>query len=464
MSDDPSPFTGAYLPTIHRLLPQAPDAEQGLLSSCLNAPRSVVALCLTHGIKEEHFHIPAHAIIYRKIVELWNKGAAIDFIILTTALRDAGELDQCGGAAFISMLFTFMPTAVNAGYYIKIVEEKFMLRELVRVCTEYASRSYDEQDDPHGLLAEAHGAVTKLAIRTSKANKSIRQLVVEAGERLEERTHGRSPQILTGIRRLDDASPVRPGDFLLIAGPRKSGKSCLAADIIRRVCIGGTRMPCAAFSLEMPDWQWVDRLIANVGRISMSGITRGKLTMEEQLDFPPTLDVIAKAPLEIFDAVYDLPGILARLRQLKAKHPTLALAVVDYCQLVEVIAKKHETRQQEVAQVSRSLKLIAGELEIALIGLSQLNEDGATRESRSLEQDSTAIWKVVEPLDENKNPIKGRENERTIYVPWQRNGPPNIRIRMKFFGNYMRFSEEEPVHEEQTELLDAPNGRGQHGR
>lgn len=128
MSNEPSPFSG-----IHRLLPQSPDAEQGLLSSCLIAPQSVVGLCREKGISEEYFHIPAHGRIYWAILELWDKGAPVDFITVTQFLRDVGELDQVGGADAVTTVFRFLPTAVNAGYYLKIIQEKFMLRQVIRV-------------------------------------------------------------------------------------------------------------------------------------------------------------------------------------------------------------------------------------------------------------------------------------------------------------------------------------------
>src|SRR5580658_9373726 len=142
----------SYLPDIHRLLPQAPDAEQGVLSSFLLAPREIGGHCAEKQIKPEHFHLPAHAQIYATLLELWDANKPIDFITLTQVLRDRNQLDQVGGAAFITGLFTFIPTAANASYYIEILQEKYTLREIIKVCTEYAARSYDEQDDVQNLL------------------------------------------------------------------------------------------------------------------------------------------------------------------------------------------------------------------------------------------------------------------------------------------------------------------------
>ena len=144
----------SYLPDIHRLLPQSPDAEQGVLASFLLAPREIGGLCAEKAIRAEHFHIPAHASIYSVLLELWDANKPIDFITLTQVLRDRGQLDQVGGAAFVTNLFTFLPTAANAAYYAEIVQEKFTLREIIRTCTEYAARSYDEQDDVQNLMDE----------------------------------------------------------------------------------------------------------------------------------------------------------------------------------------------------------------------------------------------------------------------------------------------------------------------
>jgi replicative DNA helicase len=209
----------------------------------------------------------------------------------------------------------------------------------------------------------------------------------------------------------------------------------------------------------MPDWQWVERMIANVGTISLRNMGKGILTEPERDSLPVTVQTLSAAPIEIFDAIFDLPAIVAKLRQLKAKIPTLAFAVVDYGQLVRVAAKKGQNREQEVAEVSRTLRLLASELNIAMIALSQLNEFGETRESKTLEQDCTAMWKVLEDLDENKQVKRGCENNRTLWVPFQRHGSPNVRVRMTFRGEFMQFKEDEDQTEQELPFDEAEESR-----
>ncbi len=135
-----------YLPDIHRLLPQSPDAEKGLLGSILLMPREVLGESVEAGILPEHFHIPAHAAIYMVLLDLWNANQPIDIITLTQVLRDRNKLDEAGGVALVSSLLTFVPTSANASYYMEIMQEKYTLRSIIKTCTEYAARSYDEQE------------------------------------------------------------------------------------------------------------------------------------------------------------------------------------------------------------------------------------------------------------------------------------------------------------------------------
>lgn len=435
----------------HRMLPASPDAEQGLLASCLLLPRDVIPEAKSRGVCSQWFHVPAHATIWKTLAEMDDANELIDLITVTQKLSDKHLLDKVGGAAFLAQLFTFLPTGANAGYYADITERKHQLREIIRVCSQHANRAYDEQDNLNGILSEIHSDVTALVLgKSRKADKSIKEIAGEVITRMSDRLAGNIRYVQTGIPRLDHDSPIRAGDFVVIAGRRKSGKSALAGEIIAHACIR-EKQAAAVFSLEMPDWQWAERLIANLGKISLRSISTGKLTEGEHQRLHPTIKDLAESKLHLFDAVHDLAGIVAKMRQVKAQHEDMRLAVVDYCQLVEVPERKGSNREQEVSKVSRTLKLLAGELGIGIIGLSQLNAEGETRESRALEQDCTALWKVLEELDKHNQPISGKENERTLWVPFQRNGPPNIRIRMNFIGAQSRFEEDHSSPQEHEE-------------
>src|ERR1051325_9343435 len=196
----------SYLPDIHRLLPQAPDAERGVLCSFLLAPREIGGLCAEKLVKAEHFHLPAHAQIYATLLELWDANKPIDFITLTQLLRDRGQLDQVGGAAFVTELFTFLPTAANAGYYVEILQEKYTLREIIKVCTEYAARSYDEQDDVPNLLNDVEAKIFAIAQdRFKEKTASMKDQVMQAIHAIEELydRRGAITGLPTGFAELD---------------------------------------------------------------------------------------------------------------------------------------------------------------------------------------------------------------------------------------------------------------------
>src|SRR4051794_2128754 len=150
---------GDHLPDRHRMLPASADAEQGVVCSFLLAPREIGVLCAERAIKPESFHAPALATIFGILLEMWDTKKPIDVVTLTQTLHDRSLLEQVGGPAFISQLFTFLPTAANAGHYLEILQEKHTLREIIRVCTEFASRSYEEQDNVAGLLDEVETSI-----------------------------------------------------------------------------------------------------------------------------------------------------------------------------------------------------------------------------------------------------------------------------------------------------------------
>ena len=196
----------AYLPDIPRLLPQSADAERGVLSSFLLAPREIGALCGEQKITPLHFHLPAHASIYACLLEMWDAGKPIDLITVTQFLRDRKLLDQAGGAALITELFTFLPTAANAAYYVGIVVEKFTLREIIKVCTEYASRCYEEQDDVPNLLDSVEGNILRIGqARYNGKTANMKDQVMQAITAIEElyERRGAITGLPTGFAELD---------------------------------------------------------------------------------------------------------------------------------------------------------------------------------------------------------------------------------------------------------------------
>jgi replicative DNA helicase len=448
----------SYLPDIHRLLPQSPDAEQGVLSSFLLAPREIGGLCAEKQIKAEHFHLPAHAQIYATLLELWDANKPIDFITLTQVLRDRNQLDQVGGAAFITQLFTFLPTAANAGYYVEILEEKFTLREIIKVCTEYAARSYDEQNDVPSLLNDVEAKIFAIAQdRFKEKSASMKDQVMQAIHAIEELydRRGAITGLPTGFAELDKMTDgLHKAEMIVIAARPSMGKTALAMNIAEHVALEA-KLPVAVFSLEMSTSQLVQRLLCSRARVNLGSIRNGFLS---ERDFPALTSAAAKlAESKIF--IDDTPGLSilelrAKSRRLKSQHDIQAI-FIDYLQLLRSTSKRaQDNRQLEIAEISSGLKGLAKELNIPILVLAQLNRNPESRsgeskgrprlsdlrESGSIEQDADVVGLLVreEYYADSDEEKKESEGKATLILAKQRNGPVGD-VPLTFLKEFTRF-------------------------
>lgn len=409
--------------------PKSIEAEQGVLGSILMSS-SVIDQCVK-VIAPDYFFIPAHETIYRALLERWNKGEVIDLITLTQELRDRGQLETVGGASFVTSLYTFVPTAANVDYYLDIVREKYLRRQLIVVSTEAVRRAYADQGEAGELLSEHRGHLDDLTnLRASQERETLSDQVRAKMERME---HGDRTAVMvpTGIAKLDEASPLFISDMPLVSGERKAGKTILATSIMTNVAQSG--IPVAMFSLEDSSAKTIDRLLSGISKVPMNKQYNIKnLTPEEMSASTKAATALSNLPLYLYDDLYDLHHIIAESRQLYAQKQ-IGLIVVDYAQLIRTAERKDRNREQEVALISRSLRLLSLDLNVPIMLLSQLNEQGRSRESRSLEQDATASWKI------GLNPDKPLEpNVRWIDIQWQRNGESNVQFPITFLGHCAR--------------------------
>lgn len=422
-----------------RILPQSQDAERGLLASFLLAPLPVGALCAEKRVTASHFHAPAHAEIFSNLTSMWTDNSPIDFITLTQRLRDRSVLDACGGAAFVTELFTFLPTAANSTYYLEIVEDKRILREIIKSCHENSTRAYEATIEVRALLDSLLAQVAAIAAPASNRTMTLRRALTDKLDRMQNGEPA-SAYVWTGLSKLDRESPMRLGDMPLISGERKSGKSILALSISRYVAreVG----PVIYFSLEDPIAKLTDRLVAAESAIPMARDRMEDLNEDDMQRLTRAIGVLKNIPLIIRDDCYDLTAIMAVARQQKAQMPDLKLIVVDYGQLVRVTVAKGANREQEMAAASRGLRLLSMELSVAVIVLVQLNKEGDTRESKAWEQDCTAMWKLVTLPEDDAE----RNAIRILTVPFQRNGESGIGFRVAFLGHIARIetAAEEP--------------------
>lgn len=448
----------SYSPDPHRLLPQSPDAERGVLSSFLIASREIGGLCAEKQITKDHFFIPAHATIYETLIGMWDRNEPIDFITLTQLLRDKSLLDQCGGAAFVTELFTFLPTAANAAYYIEILQEKFTLRSIITVCTEFAARSYDEQDDVVSLLDKVEQEVFRIAQdRFKDKAANMKQLVVQAIGAIEElySRRGSITGLSTGFDVFDKMTDGLHGAEMIVIAARPSmGKTAFAMNIAEHVAVD-LKKAVAVFSLEMSSQQLVQRLLCSRARVNLGRVRDGFLS---ERDFPSLQTAASKlAESKIF--IDDTSGLSilelrAKARRLKSQHDIQAI-FIDYLQLLRSSTKRaQDNRQLEIAEISSGLKAIAKELNIPVVVLAQLNRNpeqrtgdskgrprlSDLRESGSIEQDADLVGLLVREEyyadnDEERSEMAGRA---TLIIAKQRNGPVGD-VPLTFLKEFTRF-------------------------
>jgi replicative DNA helicase len=389
---------------------------------------------------------------------MWDRNEPIDFITLTQILRDRGQLDQCGGAAFVTELFTFLPTAANAGYYIEILQEKFTLREIIKICTEFAARSYDEQDDVPNLLDRVETEVFRIAQDRFKDQvANMKQLVVQAIGAIEElySRRGSITGLSTGFDVFDKMTDGLHGAEMIVVAARPSmGKTALAMNMAEHIAIE-LKKPIAVFSLEMSSQQLVQRLLCSRARVNLGRVRDGFLS---ERDFPALQTAASKlAESKIF--IDDTSGLTilelrAKARRLKSQHDIQAI-FIDYLQLLRSPSKRAlDNRQLEIAEISAGLKSLAKELNVPVVVLAQLNRNpeqrtgdsrgrprlSDLRESGSIEQDADLVGLLVREeyyadSEEEKKEVAGKS---TLIIAKQRNGPVGD-VPLTFLKEYTRF-------------------------
>ncbi|MGI8432389.1 MAG: replicative DNA helicase, partial [Chthoniobacterales bacterium] len=336
----------------------------------LISPRETIAE-VVEKINGDYFYIPAHQTIYLVLVDLWNAGAGIDLITFTQVLRDRNLLDSVGGAAFVTSLFTFVPTAANVTYYLEIVRDKYILREIISACTEGARRSYEEQDQVDNLLDEVEQKIYAVGEDRFKGQTySMKDQVMEAIEAIEQlwEKKGSLTGLATGFLEFDKmTSGLHPAEMIVIAARPSMGKTALAMNIVEHVAVFEKR-PVAVFSLEMSSQQLVQRMLCSRARVNLKKARDGFLG---QADFDRLTAAAAKlAESEIY--IDDTPGLTilelrAKARRLSAQHK-IELIVIDYLQLLRSTSRRgQENRQIEISEISAGIKSLEKELNIRII-------------------------------------------------------------------------------------------------
>lgn len=409
-------------------------------------------------LRPEDFYRDSHRKIFNALITLSDRSEPADLVTLTAVLKEQGVFEEIGGSSSLSSLVDYVPTAANISYYCKLVKEKAISRELIKVATEIASRGY-EGGEVEASLDWAESEIFKIANMKSRPSFFSTKEIVKDTIKTIERLYDRKEQITgvpTGFTDLDNmTSGLQGGDLIIIAGRPSMGKTAFCLNLIEYASMHASEtVPSAIFSLEMGKEQLVQRLLCSVARIDASRVRTGKLAQSE---FPTLINaagLIAEAPIFIDDTpAISVLELRAKARRLKAEKG-IGLIVVDYLQLMT--GKNTENRQQEISEISRSLKALAKELNVPVIALSQLNRSlesrtdkrpmlADLRESGAIEQDADVImflYREAVYCDACKKRDgschEGHERNAEVIVGKQRNGPLGVE-QLTFLGEYTRF-------------------------
>ncbi|GLB59208.1 replicative DNA helicase [Cytobacillus sp. NCCP-133] len=431
-----------------RLPPQNIEAEQAVLGAIFLEPSSLTQA--SEILIPEDFYRAAHQKIFNVMLKLSDLGKAVDLITVTEELSAAKLLEDTGGVSYLSELAGSVPTAANIEYYAKIVEEKSLLRRLIRTATDIAQDGYSREDEVEVLLGEAEKNIMEVAQRKNAgAFHNIKDVLVRTYDNIEEMHNhkGEVTGIATGFAELDHITAGFQRNDLIIVGARPSvGKTAFALNIAQNVAMK-TGENVAIFSLEMGAEQLVMRILCAEGNIDAQRLRTGSLTDEDWGKLTMAMGSLSNAGIFIDDTPgVRITDIRSKCRRLKQEHG-LGMILIDYLQLILGSGRSGENRQQEVSEISRSLKQLARELHVPVIALSQLSRGveqrqdkrpmmSDIRESGSIEQDADIVAFLYrddyyDKESEDKNIIE-------IIIAKQRNGPVGT-VQLAFVKEYNKF-------------------------
>ncbi len=432
-------------------------AEQSAIGGMLLSKDAVADVL--EAVRGVDFYIPKHEVIFDAILTLYSHGEPTDVIAVTDELTKTGNLVRAGGPEYLHTLTALVPTAANAGYYATIVAEKAVLRRLVEAGTRIVQMGYASEGEVTDLVNNAQAEIYGVAGGVQAEDYVPLVTAIEAATEEIEHASGRDGQMVgvpTGFAELDSmTNGLHPGQLILIAARPALGKSTLALDFARAASITHG-MPSVFFSLEMGRSEIAMRLLSAESNIFLQKLRKGDVRSEDWTTLASTRGRIADAPLYIDDSPnMTLVEIRAKCRRLK-QQVGLKLIVIDYLQLM-TSGKKVESRQQEVSEFSRALKLLAKELQVPVIALSQLNRGpeqrvdkkpqiADLRESGSLEQDADMVILLHRESAYDKE--SSRPGEADLIVAKHRNGPTGT-VTVAFQGAFSRFADMAPGYESQ---------------
>lgn len=424
------------------------EAEQAVIGSMLTDQEAVYAAI--ERLKPEDFYREDNKQIYTAILNIYNKAEPIDIITLKAELSSMGKLDAVGGLEYIVELPEKVPTTANVDRYIKIVEEKSLLRNLIRAANEILSSGYAQEDDVENIVDHAEKKIFDVMQKKSqKGYTTIKDVLVESFTKLEELYNQKEhiTGVPTGFAELDKKTAGLHGsELILIAARPAMGKSAFALNI-GSYAATRANVPVAIFSLEMSKEQVGNRILCSEALVDSNNVRTGELNDEELGKLAETSGELSQAPIYIDDT----PGISvmeirAKCRKLKLEK-NIGLVIIDYLQLIQGSGKT-SSREQEIAEISRSLKILAKEIEVPVIALSQLSRAvearpdhrpmlSDLRESGSIEQDADIVMFLYR--DDYYNEDSEKKNIAEVIIAKQRAGSTGT-VELAWLGKYTKFA------------------------
>ena len=443
-----------------RPLPSAHDMERGVLSCMMQAPEYAVGAAM-ELLTEDHFHVPAHSMLYALMVGQNDSGKPVDPVSLQQLLMDRKLMETVGGPAVVAEIYPFAPTPAHVTHYATQVREKATLRRVITSCSECINRAFEDQENVGPLLDEVEAKI--LGIREGEADKkgllTMKEHVFKAIDDLEARAANPNAinGVATGFKVLDEMTGgMHPGEMIIVAARPSMGKTSFAMNIVENVAVDQNR-PCAVFSLEMTADSLVQRLICSRAKINMRALMSGQFLNQGSFQ-QMTRAASALAGSKIF--IDDTPALSildlrSKARRLHKMHK-IELIMVDYLQLCRSTSRRaQDNRQQEIAEISSGLKALAKELRLPIIVLAQLNRGAESRtsnkpklsdlrESGSIEQDADVVALLFrqEYYAEDDDSRAESAGEAELLIAKQRNGPTGG-VPLTFRKEFMRFEDRE---------------------
>lgn len=435
---------------LDRIPPQNVEAEQSVLGAMLIEREAISKVA--EFLRAQDFYREAHRLIYGAVLQLYNRAEAVDLITLTEQLRRDDQLEAAGGIAYVTSLANSVPTAANVVYHAKIVEEKALLRSLINTATHIAGLGYEANDDVINILDQAERMILEVSNRKITGDFApIKSVILDAFNKIEQlyNSKGGVTGLSTGFIDLDRLTAgLQPSDLILVAARPSMGKTAFVLNIAQHVALW-EKKPVAFFSLEMSKEQLVQRMLCAEAKIDSQRLRIGQLKEEDWKELMKAINRLSAAPIFIDDT----PGITvtemrAKARRLKVEND-LKLVVIDYLQLMQGSSGSHrsENRQQEISEISRSLKALARELSVPVIALSQLSRGveartskkpmlSDLRESGSLEQDADIVAFLYR--EDYYNPDTENKDTAEVIIAKHRNGPVDT-VNLLFEKQFTKF-------------------------